>query len=40
MVLSVHAKKLRQFVIELTAKNDGNIRRELTEFAQKENIDI
>jgi phosphotransferase system enzyme I (PtsP) len=40
MVLSANAKKLRQFVTELTAKNNGNIRRELAEFAQKENIDI
>jgi phosphotransferase system, enzyme I, PtsP len=40
MVLSANVKKLRQFVTELTAKNNGNIRRELTEFAQKESIDI
>jgi phosphotransferase system enzyme I (PtsP) len=40
MVLSANAKKLRQFVAELAGKSNGNIRRELTEFAQKENIDI
>jgi phosphotransferase system, enzyme I, PtsP len=40
MVLSANTKKLRQFVAELAGKSDGNIRRELAEFAQKENIDI
>jgi phosphotransferase system enzyme I (PtsP) len=40
MVLSSNTKKLRQFVTELTGKNSSNIRRELAEFAQKENIDI
>ncbi len=40
MVLSANAKKLRQFVLELLDKNCSNIRRELTEFARKENIDI
>jgi phosphotransferase system enzyme I (PtsP) len=40
MVLSANAKKLRQFVTELAGKNNGNIRRELAEFAQQENVDI
>jgi phosphotransferase system enzyme I (PtsP) len=40
MVLSANAKKLGQFVTELAAKNNGSVRRELAEFAQKENIDI
>jgi phosphotransferase system enzyme I (PtsP) len=40
MVLSSNARKLRQFLTELTAKSNGSIRRELAEFAQKENIDI
>ncbi len=40
MVLSANSKKLRQIVLELLDKNCLNIRRELNEFAQKENIDI
>ena len=40
MVLSANAKKLRQFMAELAGNGNGNIRRELAEFAQKENIDI
>ena len=40
MVLSANAKKLRQFVAELVDGNCRSMRRELTEFAQKENIDI
>jgi phosphotransferase system, enzyme I, PtsP len=40
MVLSLNAKRLREAVMELVEKNSQNIRRELAEFAQKENIDI
>jgi phosphotransferase system enzyme I (PtsP) len=40
MVLSANAKKLRQIVAELVDGNCRSMRRELTEFAQKENIDI
>ena len=40
MVLSANTKKLRQTVLELIGANCPTIRRELTEFAQKENIDI
>jgi phosphotransferase system enzyme I (PtsP) len=40
MVLSANAKKLRQIVTELVDGNCRSMRRELTEFAQKENIDI
>ncbi len=40
MVLSVNSNKLRDTVLELIDRNSSNIRRELAEFAQKENIDI
>ncbi len=40
MVLSANAKKLREAVLDLVDRNSPNIRRELSEFAQKENIDI
>jgi phosphotransferase system, enzyme I, PtsP len=40
MVLSANSKKLRQIVLDLLDRNSPNIRRELTEFAQKEKIDI
>ena len=40
MVLSASAKKLRKTVLELVGGNSRNMRRELTEFAQRENIDI
>ncbi len=40
MVLSSNSKKLRQTVLGLVDANCSSIRRELTEFAQKENIDI
>ncbi len=40
MVLSLNAKRLREAVLELVDKNSPNIRRELADFAQKENIDI
>ena len=40
MVLSANAKKLRQAVLELMDRDSRNIRRELSEFAAKENIDI
>jgi phosphotransferase system enzyme I (PtsP) len=40
MVLSANAKKLRQMVLELVDRDSPNIRRDLTEFAQKEKIDI
>ena len=40
MVLSANAKKLRQTVLELVDGNSRNMRRELAEYAQKENIDI
>ena len=40
MVLSANAKKLRQTVLELVDGNCRTMRRELVEFAQKENIDI
>lgn len=40
MVLSVNAKKLREAVMELVDKNSANIRRELADYAKKENIDI
>jgi hypothetical protein len=39
-VLSANAKKLRQTVLELVDGNSRNMRRELAEYAQKENIDI
>jgi phosphotransferase system, enzyme I, PtsP len=40
MVLSANVKKLRQIVLALIEQNSRTIRRELTDFAQKENIDI
>ncbi|HZV21032.1 MAG TPA: phosphoenolpyruvate--protein phosphotransferase [Hyphomicrobiales bacterium] len=40
MVLSANARKIRQLVLDLLDRNCVNIRRELTEFAQKEKIDI
>ncbi len=40
MVLTLNASKLREKLLELIARNSPNIRRELTEFAQKENVDI
>ncbi len=40
MVLSVNTKRLREAVLELIDSNSRNLRRELAEFAQKENIDI
>ena len=40
MVLSLDCKKLSETVLELVERNSPNIRRELTEFAQRENIDI
>ena len=40
MVLSVNTKRLREAVLELMDSNSRNLRRELAEFAQKENIDI
>jgi phosphotransferase system enzyme I (PtsP) len=40
MVLSANAQKLNKAVLELVDGNSRNIRRELCEYAQKENIDI
>lgn len=40
MVLTLNAAKLREKLLELIARNSPNIRRELTEFAQKEKVDI
>jgi phosphotransferase system, enzyme I, PtsP len=40
MLLSANVKKLEQAVLELIETNNPNIRRELSEFAQQENIDI
>jgi phosphotransferase system, enzyme I, PtsP len=40
MVLSANSKRVRQAVLELLDRNCTNIRRELTEFAQKEKIDV
>ncbi|MFZ1107107.1 MAG: phosphoenolpyruvate--protein phosphotransferase [Rhodomicrobium sp.] len=40
MVLSLNCEKLAETVLELVDKNSPNIRRDLAEYAQKENIDI
>jgi phosphotransferase system enzyme I (PtsP) len=40
MVISANTKKLQQTLLDLLDQNSTAIRRELTEFAQKENIDI
>ena len=40
MVLSLNARKVTQAVLQLIDGNSRNMRRELTEFAQKENVDI
>jgi phosphotransferase system enzyme I (PtsP) len=40
MLLSANVKRLEQAVLELIETNNPNIRRELSEFAQQENIDI
>ncbi len=40
MVLSLNCKKLSETVLELVDRNSPNIRRELNEFAQRENIEI
>jgi phosphotransferase system enzyme I (PtsP) len=40
MVLSVNAQKLSKAVLELVDSNCRNIRRELSDYAQRENIDI
>ena len=40
MVLSANAQKLNKAVLELVDSNCRNIRRELSDYAQRENIDI
>jgi phosphotransferase system enzyme I (PtsP) len=40
MVLSANAQKLNKIVLELVNSNCRNIRRELSDYAQRENIDI
>ena len=40
MVLSANAQKLSKAVLELVGSNCRNIRRELSDYAQRENIDI
>ncbi len=40
MILGLNVRKVRQLMLELLDKNCATIRRELAEFARKENIDI